>query len=406
MHLDSVDLKTPYSLALRQSVLLTFFSLLCVNQVLFAGLGLVGPTYNEAALRFASGMSPYLAPSAPGAEWYHYPPLFIWLYWPLTLLPPVAHGAVWMAINIFVFWFGISRWQILRPSDKKNFKWMLLFVLLCGMELECAVRARQANPLFVGCILLGVRDYMERRDWGAGTWLMLGTGIKVLPIVIAALLFFPIRRRFWIACVCMGIVVVLLPSLTLGLKGITLFFTWAQHVQSNVMPEFGQGDIASALYKLGVEKPIALFFRHSILAITVVVAILNRLKGEEDFPWEMWLSLGLLALVLCSPKTEDQTFVLFAPICLLFGRHTRNQFLQGNRWPLVGYIASVFLVSFLHNDLFLPRLLWSGFRYQLWTKPFGALIAWFWVVTPLIIRLVPHFSRAPASISSSNVPNE
>ncbi|MBY0369220.1 DUF2029 domain-containing protein [bacterium] len=394
MAADGTAQNAPYSKALKQAFWLTLFSLLCANQTLKWGLGLVGPTYNEAALRLAAGISPYLPPSDSSyIDWFQYPPFCAWIYWPLTQLPPVWHGFVWMTVNAFFFWFGISRWQVLRRADKKNFKWLLLFILLCGMELEGSIRSRQINPLFLGCILLGVRDYFERRNWGAATWLMIGTGIKVLPILFAVLLLFPVRRRFWMACVCMGLAVVVLPCLTLGTQGISLFFEWVNHLLNNVAPTFGQGDIASALNKFDVPKPLALLVRHVILTTSAVVLVVMRLRADKEFPWEVWISIGLTAILLCSPKTEDQTFVLFAPLCLFFGKYARAHFQKGNYVPLAGYVIAVLFVSGMHNDLFFPRLIWPALRYNLWLKPYGTLVAWVWLIVPQIMRLpFPRFS--------------
>jgi hypothetical protein len=380
--------RSPYPLAVRQALLLTVFSLLCVSNTWHWGLGIVGPTFAEGALRLAAGISPYLPPASTLTDQFQYPPFFAWIYLPLTKLSPVLHGLVWMGINAFVFWLGVSRWQLIRRSDKTNFKWALLFVGLCAFELEGTLRYRQSNALIAGFILLGISDYAEDRNWGAATWLLLGTAVKVTPILFAALLFFPIRRKFLGACLVMGLVVVLAPALSHGTRGVELFFEWIAHMQRVVIPTFGATDMASVATRFGIlEKANALLARHVVLISSFAVLVLARVRNRKEFSWDLWIPVALCWLLLCSPKTEQPTFVLFAPVCLFFGRYVRESWKEGNYFPAVGYVLAFFLVSGVHNDIFFPRRIWPQyFKFSVDTKAFGAFVAWAWLMPPLVRR--------------------
>lgn len=383
---DSWSLGAPYSLALKQSFFLTLFTLFCIHKTFGWGLGLCAPTFEEGALRFVHGISPYLSPLNPLADRFQYPPFFAWMYYPFTQMTPIVHGVAWMTLNTFIFWLGVSRWLALRPSDRRNFKWNLLFFALCAMEMEMAIRFRQNNAIHTGCILLGVREYVDRRDWRAAAWLLFGTGIKVLPIVFAFLLLFPIRPRFWLACIVMGLTIVLAPSLTAGTWGIKMFSNWVNHMFIVVIPTQGQQDIASVAERIGIQKIIAVALQRGIFVLTAAVLLLTRFFSKKEFPWDLWIPLVFMAILLCSPKTEAPSFVMFAPFCVFYGIYLRRTWGKGNYFALMGYVFSILLVSGVHNDLFFLKYFWP-ISFSMETKPYGTVVAWLALMIPLTKQL-------------------
>jgi hypothetical protein len=100
-----------------------------------------------------------------------------------------------------------------------------------------------------------------------------------------------------------------------------------------------------------------------------------------------------MGIILCSPKTEDPSYVMYTPFCLFYGRYMLQSWRERNYLPAVGYLLPIMYVSGVHNDLFFPKLIWKQLEFSMITKPYGGMIAWTALFIPMA-RLAGEQLRA------------
>ncbi len=265
----------------------------------------------EGSLRFWSGGNPYATPEI--GDVFHYSPLFAAFYGIFAYASHQIHLTLWAALNSFVLCFGINQWV---KWDKKMGFWLWLALAAMLMELDISQRYHQANALIIGITLWGMALYKEKNFFAAGVILALGINIKIIPILFALPLLWPLNRNYILGLLSGLFLFFILPILFVGWER-NLYLHQQQFAAIfSDLEHRKMLDIKNVLLRLEYDR-IAEPVQIAITGIFVWVFCLSRFIFKNNFPWASWISFGVASCLLLSPRTESPTFVLLAPCYLL-----------------------------------------------------------------------------------------
>lgn len=348
----------------------------CLVTVLFVGpylllhgTNIVTNTYIFGAERFFQGLSPYVDPQGR-SDFYKYAPFFCILYYPLSLLQNNLQAFLWGLINLFLYWFGVTRWEKLTPQSSK---WLWFAFLACSMELDGSTRYQQINAALIGITLSALSLYRDKKYFSAGVLLALITNIKLLPIVFLLALFVPLQRKYLAGVVMTLVVAFLLPIFIIGLdKSILFHHDWLQLVANDTK---GSGilDITAVLNRYGFENA-KLFVALPIAIVATVFFLISRFSLKH-FSWHSFISVGILTLLLLSPRTESPTFVLAGPCYVLLIAEALKKTPRTRTVSLAFIFLGIALITLTMNDIWPRKLLDVGPLRQA-NKTFGVLVLW------------------------------
>lgn len=180
---------------------------------------------------------------APDFSWgilmdYRYPPLFLILFCPLSLLPfPVASFVWWMFCLLQIAACAYFVQKLVEESgfaQKFPIIWLVVLFLV-GQYFVMAIKYGNAH-LLVTCLLFGSFYFVTKRKtvWLAALLIALAISFKIVPVL--TLPYFVIKRRWkYLGFVAAFLVILnLLPALYFGFgKNLQLLENWYQHIIVN-----------------------------------------------------------------------------------------------------------------------------------------------------------------------------
>lgn len=366
---------------LGQVALLTLVTALFVSPYLYIhGTNIVTHTYAFGSRQFWLALSPYADPKGAG-DWFKYSPFFAWVYSPFAAMKNTHQAVSWGIFNMFCFWWGISIWF---PWKNLSSKGMWLAFLFCSMEADGSFRYQQMNAALVGLSLVGLYWFKEEKWTLSGFILALVTNVKILPALFLLGLLYPLRKKY-IWGIGLGLLVCLVVPIWVWEWKLTWLYhqDWYGLLRRDTQTD-GILDVATVLKKLGLSQS-KMWVLYPLAAFSGILFLGQRVV-QKPFSWELWISLGLLTLLLVNPRTESPTFVLAAPTYLFL-----LQVILGKSGPekitsLVFWSAGVFLITFCMNDLW-PKVIWNPGSWLHFNKTLGVFILW--LETALLI-LIPQ----------------
>ncbi len=340
--------------------------------LLRTGTNIVTETYRLATLNFLSGKTPFGL--MPGADFFQYSPFFCLLYSPIAWLPLKTQALVWALANSAVFWWGLVLWL---PPLKKLALPVWLALILVSMELNISLLYQQVNALLVGLILIGAALYRDGKFTASGIVLALSTDLKVIPVLFAALLLFPFRKRYVQGLVLGFLIAFFLPFFVVGPQlGFQLQKEWVamtSHAWKMVRPL--QLDIVSTASRLNPSfRAFGQLLWWALLLVSLPLLLLER---KRPFPrWGVWLTVGFCLILLLSPRSESPTFIILAPayplMMLALGYKNRS---RKSRLVMGGVWLSAISITLIFTDVW-PRDLPNPLRINYLGKTLGTLLLW------------------------------
>jgi hypothetical protein len=137
---------------------------------------------------------------------YRYPPLTAQLVLPLTRLPPLVAGTVWMVLTAVSY--GLSAWLLGRSAGTAHAQSLALALLLAFVPPLTTLHAGQVNGLLLLALCASLYGLSAGKWASAGLGAAAGALLKLIPIAIV--LYLPWRRLWRAAGVAVGAILVLL----------------------------------------------------------------------------------------------------------------------------------------------------------------------------------------------------
>ena len=306
------------------------------------------------------------------------------LFIPFALLPPVAGEVLWRLVNIAVFAVGLSGFARLagERSGKDFFPLMTLVTL--PLAWGCA-RNGQATLMMTGFMLLAVADLGRSRWWMSTLWLALAVAVKPLAIVLV-LLILAMERHMTLRLAVGMTVLLLFPFAT---QQTTYVAGQYAACLQNMALSAHVGVVAhgwttpfTALWVAGIDVPERI---QTVIRLTAAVATLvllwmaRRRQGGAPAAVHAY-SLAAVYLILFSPRTENNTYVMLGPVIGLFLSKAALAEERTGKAVLLGGILTALIGSRQLEHLLTPHAADS------WLSPLMAVFVAVYLLTELFAK--------------------
>jgi hypothetical protein len=266
--------------------------------------------YCVGGVSFLNGQNPYEVTLQNGpSNQFKYSPFFAWIMAGVAKSgSQTAVLGLWALVGIAAFCFGLNRWGDL--SKKVPF-YVTIALLAALLDLVVSMAAYQVNALIIGLTLLGLAEYRDGRLLSAGAILSLAANLKVYPVVFLIALALFLKPRYWIGALSIGLATFLLPVVSVGWShNLEMHLAWFRVVLGDSSGA-GVMDLLSAFQRVGLSG-FGQVLRWPVLVATIPL-FFAYLPLARRADWRPWMTFGLAAILLLSPRTEVFTYVLLAP---------------------------------------------------------------------------------------------
>ena len=338
------------------------------------------PVYYEAGRSLLGGRTDlYASDFSRGAVMdYRYPPLFILVFAPLSLMPYKAAAFVWHLLSVIAICSSVAVLDrlVVEQTGKRGRVWTLAFFAVAPYFVMI-LHYGNAHLLATALMFVGLYFGTIRRECGAATLLALAITIKITPLLV--LPYFAIKRRFKLLGLVLAIAAALnlAPSIYFGVtRNGELLREWYEHVVAD--QEFHE-----------VNGPINLSLKGELRRYLTEVDYGKRVDGDTRYAAVnvmsvpvrladgLWigLSAGLFAAGLgliawstgklpANPGERErragqgeaatsETLQLGLMVCLMLlaGPLTSKIYFVALLWPVVCLATSAFSHRFFRNAL-------------------------------------------------------
>jgi alpha-1,2-mannosyltransferase len=291
------------------------------------------------------------------------------LFIPFALLPKIIGQVLWRFVSIGVFAAGLYYFmQLVAGSARKNI-FLLATLISIPLAWDC-VRNGQSTLIMAGLMLLAVVCASQSRWWPAALLLTLSVAFKPLALVLWLLVLVLYRPMTWRLLLALG-AVLLFPFLIQNYAYVMQQYsecirimTTAAHVgvvasgwttPFNTLREFG-ADVPES-----VQTAIRFVAAFATLALCYAAVKWNDPKRASIFIY----SFAALYLMLFSPRTENNTYVMLGPAIAVFmaealfvkRRISTGIMLGGIALVIVGHRTVAHLLRPQSNDTWVPPIM-------------------------------------------------
>jgi alpha-1,2-mannosyltransferase len=294
----------------------------------------VTPNYFGAAQRLVAGRDLY----EPGFWGFLYPPPFAVLYVPFTSLPVPLGDVIWRWVNLGLFLSGVARLASLPRSRPGPPLFALITVLAIPASLSSA-RNGQVNMTETGLLLHAAVDVACGRLWRPAIVLALATVLKPVALV-PALLWGALRPALlWRFLVALAAGV----SLPFAFASPAYVLRQYQGFVDKMVVASGPAeqmfcDIAGLVESFGLQLSEATLriVRAAAAPLTLALSAVAWKRFAEPERSLHVLGFATSYLMLMSPRTESNGYVMLAPVVAAFaGRLWGVAGRRGEFWMLV-----------------------------------------------------------------------
>jgi hypothetical protein len=335
----------------------------------------------QAGYDFSHGLVMYRP--LPGARKFNYPPFAAQVFQVLSLFP--LKTAAWLfylfSVGLIAVAAALSRDIIRRLEPSRPIgRLPLVLALACSLNfLLNNLNMVQVNLLIFVMCLLGVRGFIERRDWTAAGWIVAATAIKLTPLFFVVWLLTRGTRRTWGAVAVAGLMCLALPILQRGWHqgwaDLSLYYrTFLQaYAAGTVIPDYTNQNLASLIYRAVVpavsndpaydyvylpslQSAAPLLYRvAATLVLTVFLAHLVRLRLTRRPLTALEIASIFLTSHLLSAITWKAHLVTLLFVAYAFFALDRRRLGQGWQIPLAFAGAGIIAIG-LGRDVLGSRL--------------------------------------------------
>ena len=277
------------------------------------------PAYRLGAENWLAGRSLY---DGMGVGGFVYLPQSAVLFMPFSLFPAVAGEVLWRLANIGVFAAGLLRFGRLGGERTGDLLFPLMSAAAVPLVWDCA-RNGQATLAMAGLMLLAVVDMARASWWRAALWLALAAAVKPLVVVLILLAAAIEPSLRWRVTAALGVVVAA-PFLMQRPDYVIQQYAgfWQNSMQAAHVGVAAQGwsHPFSALRVAGIVVPekVQTAVRLAAAPATLGLIAVARRRLTPDRAAVYLYSLAAAYLLLFSPRTENNTHMLFAPSIAFF----------------------------------------------------------------------------------------
>lgn len=351
----------------------------------------VTPTYREAAAHWWARQDLY----TPGIHNFLYFPQEAILFTPFTWPPFVLGEELWRWTGVAALAWGV--WRLCRlasPTGNPS-----VFGLVTVLTIPTAVDSTQigqANLLFAALMLHAAADVARRRWWAAAVSLSLLVAVKpfgLVMVLLVAALYGPIRWRLAVGLAAVGAVPFLF-----GPSGYVLDQYHLALVKLTVSGRPDPGgrwaDLTNLLWAAGGRPSEAMMTSVRVAAAFGALALawwVGRRWGEPRKSI-MVLAVAGTYLMLCNPRTQENSYVMLGPVVALF---TAWVLLAERRRWAAGLLIAVCIGLGFHRAF--------SVHANYWLQPLVALVfAAYLVYIALANRLTVGNVRLQAGVHSAS----
>jgi hypothetical protein len=379
------------------------------------GFHTVMKNYYLAGYCFVKGLDPYEVTLRNGViNQFMYSPFFAFLAGGVSQIPVRWQAiVVWQLLGLIVFSLGLGMWS--RFSLRQP---LAIYVALaaCIIDLLTSMASYQVNALIIGLTLIALAAYRDRKYLAAGALLVLAANLKVYPVVfLIGLALARAPLRFWIGGLVAGLTVLFLPATVIGLtRDFSMHWEWLRLLSHNstgiailnLPAAFSRIDVAGIdLRPLG---QVLLYFVGIVSAVVFLAhAVSSHRHAGEKILWVPWITLGVAAPILMSPRTEVFTFALLAPGYVLMAQWCGQHVADEKRRRAAIWFAALAGLAIAACRFIDPTWYFSEGRIEL-VRVLGALAIWGLAVTVVASALYRRegwrlgWTRQPATADNSS----
>lgn len=311
------------------------------------------PSYRTAALNWLVGRDLY---DGKGVAGFVYFPQAAILFIPFALLPLMLGEILWRLLSIGSFAFSILKFSRFA-GDKDQFDlFPLMSLVTIPFAWDCA-RNGQSTLIMTAMMLLAVVDIGQSRWWRAALWLSLSIAFKPLSIVFALLVMALYRPMTWRLLLGLSIAV-LAPYVLQSSEYVSQQYgaclhnmTMAAHVGVAVSGWTSPFNTLQIMH-INVPENIQMAVRIIAAFATLAVGLFVRRHFDARQSAIYIFSLAVMYLILFSPRTENNTYVMLGPVLAFF---IANTIIIEKRYREGALLSALSLIMISHR--FFERLI-------------------------------------------------
>ena len=274
-------------------------------------------TYREAAVHWLNAEPLY------NTAYYGfiYLPQSALLFTPFAYIPAYLGTSLWPILNIGLFAIGVYSFAQLasRRYDSDFFLPMTIVSIAMCMG---AAKSGQATLAMAGLMMLALVDLVEESWWRAASLLILSLALKPLSVVLILLVAVIYSR------VRVPLLVAIAGLLLLPFALQDPSYVWEQYTTSlgtitHIAKETREIQFAQVFWMLesaGVDTPDSIQFAIRLLFAMLTLGLCWWLQGKQTadtFAIYLYTLAGIY-LMLFNTRTENNTYVMLAPILAVF----------------------------------------------------------------------------------------
>jgi len=326
----------------------------------------------------------------------HYGPVFSLVVAPFAMLPTGFGFLLWNLMNA-----GVLIWAVTLLPLAKNRK--ILILLFCAIEFANTQHSIQFNPVIAAFLILTFYFVEKKREEWATFFIVIGTLIKLYPIV--GLVFFMFSKRkgaFVLWSLVWAIVGVTLPMLISSPHfQLQSYLDWYHSLSEKNVINIGLNS-AQDLSVMGVVRRITSNLAVPNLPFLAVGAatlglIVLRFKQHKSLKFRLHvLALSLMVVVLFSTGSEPPTYIIAAIGTMIYLLSQEQPFSRGN----LTFIVLIGLVAALASTDAIPAFIRKPYVSRYAMKVWPYIILWGKLVYELLFT---NYAKNIASLKAAEV---